>query len=336
MDKFNGAKPLVPTSEVNAIKRALEEIEGRRTGAIKSLRTAWRKFDDALLDGIEWNTITAIGARPGTGKTYFAEQLVDDIIKNNEDQEFRVLKFQFEMTDKASGIRKLSMNIGRTYKELNSTGGYIVDEADMDNCFAYYNYASSIDRINVLNDPCTVDEFCATIDFEISRYSKKDENGKIIPMPLLVVIDHSALFKKSQRDKDKFNMLYNLGEAMTYMKKNYPVSFIVLSQLNRNIEDPNRAKEGEYGNYVLDSDIFGADALLQHCDVLIGINRPAAKKIRYYGPDRFIIPDENTLVFHFLKCRNGDTRISFFRLNRDTMRIEEMDAPPTARSLTTR
>ena len=77
----------------------------------------------------------------------------------------------------------------------------------------------------------------------------------------------------------------------------------------------------------MDSDLFGADALLQHADIVLGINKPAAKKIRYYGPERIQITDPETLVFHFLKCRNGDTRMSFFRLDRDTIRIVEMNTP---------
>jgi replicative DNA helicase len=147
---------------------------------------------------------------------------------------------------------------------------------------------------------------------------------------MLVAIDHSALFKNGKGQKDKFEMLGALGEALTMMKKKYPVAFVVLSQLNRNIDDPKRALDGDYGNYVLDSDIYGSDALLQHADVVMGINKPSIRKIRQYGPDRYIIADEDTLVFHFLKSRNGTTRISFFKLNRDTMRIVEIPTPACA------
>jgi hypothetical protein len=104
--------------------------------------------------------------------------------------------------------------------------------------------------------------------------------------------------------------------------------FICLSQLNRNIDNPDRAVNGKYGNYVLESDIFGSDAMLQHADTLIGINRPAKQKIRYYGPDRYIIEDDRTLVLHFLKARNGDTRMSFFKAQFERMQIAEMDTPP--------
>ena len=114
------------------------------------------------------------------------------------------------------------------------------------------------------------------------------------------------------------------------MKKKYPVAFVVLSQLNRNIDNPERQRDGEYGNYVLDSDIYGSDALLQHADVVMGINKPSIRKIRQYGPERFIINDEDMLVFHFLKSRNGTTRISFFKLDRSTMRIVEIDTPAQA------
>jgi hypothetical protein len=73
---------------------------------------------------------------------------------------------------------------------------------------------------------------------------------------------------------------------------------------------------------------MGADALLQHADILVGINRPGYFKIRYYGPDRYIIDNENIMVMHFLKCRNGDTRMSFFKCEFEKMSLLEIPAPP--------
>jgi replicative DNA helicase len=183
----------------------------------------------------------------------------------------------------------------------------------------------AMDRINVVYDACTIDEMCATIHYHMEKHKK---NGKYTNM--LITIDHSALFRIGKGQKDKFDMLGQLGEALTYMKKHYPVAFLVLSQLNRNIDAPDRSRDGEYGNYVLDSDIYGSDALLQHADVVMGINKPSIRKIRHYGPEKFIIHDEDILVFHFLKSRNGTTRISFFKLDRDTMRIIEIDPPAQA------
>jgi len=336
---FNGARALIPVSERDSLKKAIYKIEARRTGKLKSLKSAWPKFNDAFCDGLEWRTITVIGARPGTGKTLFMEQLVDDIIKFNGDHKFRILKFQFEMLDETNGIRKLSLNTGHNYNSLMSKAEPL-DDVVFNKCIELYKKSAENDIIDVIYDPCTVDVMCATIHHHIEKYCEIiiDSEGKKTKKytNMLVTVDHSALFRVAKNEKDKFTMLYALGEALTYMKKHYPVAFVILSQLNRNIDNPERVRDGEYGNYILDSDLFGADALLQHADVVLGINKPSIRKIRQYGPERFIIEDDETLVFHFLKSRNGLTKISFFKLDRETMKIVEMPPPVQAMNITTK
>ena len=325
---YNGARALKPVSERDALRKALLKMKARRSGELKSLKSSWPKFNDAFCDGLEWRTITVVGARPGTGKTLFMEQLISDIIEENKDHKFRVLKFQFEMLDETNGIRKLSLNTASDYNTLMSKGEPVDKDLYL-RCVQYYEQTESTDVIDVVYDPCTVDEMCATIHYYMEAH--KDEQGNYTNA--LVTIDHSALLKVGKGQRDKFEVLYAIGEALTYMKKHYPVAFLVLSQLNRNIDNPDRSKDGDYGNYVLDSDLFGADALLQHADVVLGINKPAIRKIRFYGPERFIVNDEDLLAFHFLKSRNGTTRLSFFKLDRENMRIVEIETPPQATKL---
>ena len=327
-DLFNGARALKPVSERDALRKALLKMKARRSGELKSLKSSWPKFNDAFCDGLEWRTITVVGARPGTGKTLFMEQLISDIIEENKDHKFRVLKFQFEMLDETNGIRKLSLNTASDYNTLMSKGEPVDKDLYL-RCVQYYEQTENTDVIDVVYDPCTVDEMCATIHYYMEAH--KDEQGNYTNA--LVTIDHSALLKVGKGQRDKFEVLYALGEALTYMKKHYPVAFLVLSQLNRNIDNPDRSKDGDYGNYVLDSDLFGADALLQHADVVLGINKPSIRKIRFYGPERFIVNDEDLLAFHFLKSRNGTTRLSFFKLDRENMRIVEIETPPQATKL---
>jgi len=323
---FNGARALLPISERQALEKAIIKMKSRRQGTLPSLISAWPKFNDAFCDGLEWRTITVVGARPGTGKTLFMEQLISDIIDMNPNENFRILKFQMEMVDETSGIRKFSLQTGADYNTLMSKGGNLIDKSIYEKCLQYYYSTADKDIVNVVYDACTVDEMCATIHYEMERHKKEDGTYT----NLLVGIDHSALFRVAKGQRDKFEMLGALGEALTMMKKKYPVAFIVLSQLNRNIDDPKRQEEGSYGNYVLDSDIYGSDALLQHADIVMGINKPSIRKIRQYGPEKFIIEDPDILVFHFLKSRNGMTRISFFKLDRQVMRIVEIDTPPQA------
>jgi replicative DNA helicase len=321
---FDGARHLLPVSERESLEKGLIKIKARREGKLPALISSWPKFNDAFCDGLEWKTITVIGARPGTGKTLFLDQLVSDIVERNANQVFRVLKFQMEMVDETSAIRKFSLITGSDYNTLMSKDGKLVDKNLFKKCVEYYHETSKNDIINVIYDVCTVKEMCASIHYELERHKKSDGTYN----NMLVTIDHSALFAIDFGQKDKFGMLGALGEALTMMKKKYPVAFIVLSQLNRNIDDPKRQIEGTYGNYILDSDIYGSDALLQHADIVMGINKPSIRKIRKYGPEKFIIDDPDTLVFHFLKSRNGTIRTSFFKLDRQTMKIIEMNTPP--------
>ena len=321
---YNNASPLKAVSERDALKKALYKMKARHNGQLKSLKTAWVNFNNAFCDGLEWRTITVVGARPGTGKTLFMEQLVNDVIKMNPDQSFRVLKFQFEMLDETNGIRKLSMNVGSDYNTLMSKEKP-VDKSIFQKCVQFYESTEKYDVVDVVYDPCTVDEMCATIHAYMEKHKTEDGYTNT-----LVTIDHSALFKIGKGQKDKFEMLNGLGEALTEMKKKFPVAFLVLSQLNRNVETVERAKDGTYGNYILDSDLYGSDALLQHADVVLGINRPFNRRIKFYGPEKYIINDPDLLVFHILKSRNGFMGMNFYRLDSTVMRIVEVDPPPTS------
>lgn len=327
MDNKDKATPKKKwNSQREGFQDSLKYLQGRMHGHIKSLKTPWPKFNDATTDGIEWNTLTVIGGRPASGKTLIAEQIVRESFPLNPGENFRVLQFQFEMLARTSAIREYSSVVGKSYKYLCSADGKLSD-SDLQKC---YDYAKEKVKypIDVVEKPCTIEEFKEIVRDYMLFHATYDSEGNMIMPKVLITIDHSLLFKKASYEKDKHDMLNNLGEALTLLKRQFSLSFIVLSQLNRNIDNPERSEEGKYGNYVLESDLFGADALLQHADTVIGINRPAKQKIRYYGPDRYVIEDDRVIVLHFLKCRNGDTRLSFFRAEFEKMKIVEMITPP--------
>jgi len=305
---------------------SLVYLRGRKDGHIRSLKTPWEKFNDATTDGLEWHSMTVIGGRPGSGKTLIKDQLVRESFKLNPDEKFRVLEFQFEMLARTSAIREFSSVLGKSYKYLCSADGQLSNE-DLATCYEHAKERVKI-PIDIVEEPITVNELKEVIVDYMNTHATRDDEGKVEYTKTIVTLDHSLLLKKAPFEKDKFDTLYNLGEAVTEIKRRYPIAFIILTQLNRGIDNPERNEDGKYGNYILESDIFGSDALLQHADTLIGINRPAKQKIRFYGPDRYIIENDRVLVLHFLKCRNGDNRMSFFKAEFERMRISEMPTPP--------
>lgn len=328
------------SSQKHGYLESLDYLKGRMSGAIRSIKTPWPKFDDALTDGFEWNTMTVIGGRPASGKTLIAEQIIREAFPRNPTETFRVLQFQLEMLARTSAIREYSSVLGKTYKYLCSAESDKFNEADLQACYEHAKTRVQY-PIDIVEEAPTVEEFKQIVhEYMLDHMvdSEPNEDGVHTKeyTKTMITIDHSLLLKKDKfaGEQTRNDMLNNLGEALTSLKRTYPIAFIVLSQLNRNIDHPDRAEDGKYGNYILESDIFGADALLQHADTVVGINRPGKQKIRFYGPDRFIIEDDRVLVLHFLKCRNGNTRLSFFKAEFERMRIVEAETPPTQRLAT--
>ena len=299
--------------QYKSFTEALQYMLKRQTGEEKSIYTPWTKFNDATTDGLEWNTLTVIGGRPGSGKTLIKDQIIRESFVLNPEEDFRVLEFQFEMVGRTSAIREFSSITGKTYKELCSAGSKL--KSDVINACHQYAKKRVKYPVDIISTPMTE---------QVDQYMNHHKGKKTI-----ITLDHTILVKRAPYQNNRLDMLFELGEFFTQCKRDYPCLFIALSQLNRNIDNPDRAIDGKYGNYILESDIFGSDAMLQHADTLIGINRPAKQKIRYYGPDRYVIADDKTLVLHFLKARNGDARMSFFKAKFEKMQIEEMATPET-------
>ena len=299
-----------------AFSEALKYMNARSKGEEKSIYTPWPKFNDAATDGLEWNTLTVIGGRPGSGKTLIKDQIIRESFALNPNDGFRVLEFQFEMVGRTSAIREFSSMTGKTYKELCSAGSILQPDV-LNKCLMYAKERVK-NPVDIISTPLTVNQMREQIDMYMNLHKGKKT---------IVTLDHTMLVKRAPYQNNTLDMMFELGEFFTQCKRDYPILFIALSQLNRNIDSPDRAIDGKYGNYILESDIFGSDAMLQHADMLIGINRPAKQKIRFYGPDRYIIEDDKTLVLHFLKARNGDARMSFFKAKFEQMKIEEMLTP---------
>ena len=292
---------------------AIQYIVDRRDGKIKSIKTPWSSFNDAGTGGLEWNNIITISGVPGSGKTLILNQITRNAHKLNPTEDFAVLDFQFEMTIKATGIREFSSVVGKTYKELLSVDSK-VSQDDLDKIWGHTKRSLGAD-IYQIETPLTVDQMESVIKQFIAEVKK----------PTIVTLDHSILIKQGSGEKDKFESLYALGEKLTKLKKELPVMFIILTQMNRSIEDQVRKAPGTIGNYPTRADIFGGESLMQHSDIVIAINRPGIW-MEVYGPEQFEVSDR-ILALHFLKTRNGDNMLCFFEAEFEHMNIREIPTP---------
>lgn len=301
-------------------KSEMNNIAKRKSGEVKSLITPWKCFNNALLNGIPWGYIMTVAGMSGSGKTLFVNQLETELFNLNPDEKFHILALNYEMTAERLVGRKLSTYLQKSTKQLYSADienpSKNINDNDIEKAHKY------IEKLSEL--PIWYQDLAETligIKRTIVDHFKdevKDDEG------VLVTIDHSLLIR-GQTSETANQTLYALGEMLSHLKKCYKVSFIIISQLNRNIESEERrtmAPNKTLLHFPIKSDITQADALFQHSDMVLVIHMPSKLNLPYYGPEKWATTNVD-IYFHFLKARDGDEFISKMIAQYNTMQIKE-------------
>lgn len=307
----------------DVMEEGIHYIHSRATGSIKSLKTQWSQFNSIGLNGIEWQSLYVIAARPGVGKTLIAASLTRELQRLNSEQEFAVLHFQFEMLGRNMALRELSsannMNI-RFLQSANDPGMPPLTGSDFNQL---KDYASKQKARNeyIVDKALTVSELGNAVRTFYKTYK----------IPFVVTLDHTLLVKQSGSESNRQVTLQNLATLLTELKNELPVTFLILTQLNREIDDAERQKPGLLSNYPTEADVYGSDFLLQCADVMIAYNRPAKYNLQLYGPLKYIIKptDKYLLAMHILKNRFGEVGIQWYRADYAKMLVVETDVPDT-------
>jgi len=306
----------------DVLKEGLEYIEYRMLGKIKSFKTPWLGINHAGVGGLEWGSMLTIGARPGAGKTLIVSQILRESHNINPTQDFNILEFQFEMGAKQSAARAFAAFTAQDYNLVLSTDKQL-DRFIYDKMQAYqkeceYLESKGIIRVQV-NTPLSKNHIKEAI-----MHYYNELGGK----PMIVTIDHSWLIKKDFDEKEKIVTLYNTVEMLMGLKNMIPIIVIMITQLNRSMEDPSRRVAGSIGNYPTSSDIFGGDALMQGSDMVIAMSRPSTLNIPLYGNKGYMVSPDDIFI-HLLKVRNGsdDKNILFMKAQFNKQQMIEVSEP---------
>ena len=259
-----------------------------------------------LGEGIEFGTTLVVGSRSGGGKTTLKDQLVKDAINRNlNNKPISVLDFSYEMPGRDLAIRAFISATQSSKKHLIVRNKALSNshEKAIDETIEMYRNA----RIKVIDEPTDI------YNMERLMYIYMEDEKKEVKDPLfLFTVDHSILTRNLPGDST-FDTLHKLGELATKVRKQGNVIFIILSQLNRSIEEPIRSKPGTAANYPNSADLYGADALLQHADMLILIDNPAMRDLLTYGPLKIELTEpihRYYSMFHIVKDRrNGQAKL---------------------------
>lgn len=281
--------PIRPISVV--ANEALNYIKARKEHNVISLATRWKKLNRCCMGGIEPNTVYTIAGISGSGKSSVANLIQTDLIDLNPNMDIVVLTFSLEMVGFRQIGRTLSNKLRRTTSDLYSSQ----QDLDDDTYQKVINVSNQLKNypIYFVDNPGSPEQVRQTI---LSFYDKyvKDQNKYFV-----IIYDHTLLTK---RVGTTIETMSELQEVFIQIKKLPLTSIIQLSQMNRNIESPERINNS-LAHYPMRSDLSSSDSIFQASDYVLVIHRPEILNIHEYGPDH--LPTKNKVYIHILKNRDA-------------------------------
>ena len=270
---------------------ALNYIKARKEHNVISLATRWKKLNRCCMGGIEPNTVYTIAGISGSGKSSVANLIQTDLIDLNPNMDIVVLTFSLEMVGFRQIGRTLSNKLRRTTSDLYSSQ----QDLDDDTYQKVINVSNQLKKypIYFVDNPGSPEQVRQTI---LSFYDKyvKEQNKYFV-----IIYDHTLLTK---RVGTTIETMSELQEVFIQIKKLPLTSIIQLSQMNRNIESPERINN-PLAHYPMRSDLSSSDSIFQASDYVLVIHRPEILNIHEYGPDH--LPTKNKVYIHILKNRDA-------------------------------
>ena len=288
-----------------AISASLHQVESGIKGERRVYPTKWARLNRNLLGGLQPGKMYVIAGRPGVGKSAFSNQLIFDLLDTNRDKKLLVLYWSFEMPGYQQILRAGSKGSGKEISELLSVEQKLEQDA--------YD-AFKLEVLKYANYPIYFNSIPR--DMEFVKNANIDVTNKNPDHTIVNVFDHSRLIL-SEREQE-LQKLNDVSKGCMWLQAKMGCINILLSQLNRNIEQEHRAK-AQYQPLL--TDLFGGDSIGQDAHVVMMLQRPHD----LYGiTDLYCGEDPvKLLAIHIEKNRDGLLGMIPYEAEMSTFTINE-------------
>ena len=291
----------------HSVDKSINEVRTGMYGNRSVFPTKWGRLNRNLMGGLQHGKMYVIAGRPGVGKSAFSNQLIFDVLDNNTNKQLIVLYWSFEMPGYQQILRAGSKDTKMQTFELLS----VEHRLSQDKFDKYTAEVQKYKRYPIFF--CSVPQ-----DMEKIEKTNYTVFSKYPQATVINLIDHSRLVR-SKADTELLK-LNELSKTCMLIQSRMPAITILLSQLNRNIEQEFRAKQ-QYQPLL--TDLFGGDSIGQDAHVVMMLQRP----YDLYGiTDKYCGEDPvGLMAVHIEKNRDGllgmipfETDLSTFTINERT------------------
>lgn len=245
---------------------ALETIVQYQDGLLLPIVTYDDDLNNNLMGGIYPQTVMTIAASSGHGKTHYLQHEVEEAMfdktLNPQCDDYVLLRCNFEMSVTKLMLRVISKNLNKSIERVlheKFTEGEWQKMATLAE-------KESNPNIYYLEDTSSPEVWYELVlEFILHHKEKKH---------ILITIDHMALISGAAKN----TAISLLIAAINKLKKHKNVSFVLVSQLNNNIEK----RENPMFQQPLPSDLFWSSEILQLSDLVLILNNPYKRRINKY------------------------------------------------------
>ena len=284
---------------------SLNEVKTAMLGKRKVYPTKWPSLNKNLLGGLQPGKMYVIAGRPGVGKSSFSNQLIFDTLDNNQISNLIVLYWSFEMPGYQQILRAGAKSSNKEVSQLLSVEQKLTDTE-------YNKYRDEVIKYN--DYPMYFNNIPRNMEF--IKESNIDITNKYPDRTIINVFAQSRLIL-SGKDQE-LQKLNEVSKGCVWLQAKIGCINILLSQLNRNIEQEYRAK-AQYQPLL--TDLFGGDSIGQDAHVVMMLQRPHD----LYGiTDKYCGHDPiSLLAIHIEKNRDGLLGMIPYEAEMSTFTINE-------------
>jgi len=288
-----------------SVSASLSEVRTGMFGKRRIYPTKWERLNRNFLGGLQPGKMYVIAGRPGVGKSAFSNQMIFDLLDSNEEKEILVLYWSFEMPGYQQILRAGAKGSKKEVSELLSVEQKLTSveyEKYRDEVIKYNNYPMYFNNV--------------PRDMEFIKDSNIEITNRHPDATIINVFDHSRLIL-SGKDQE-LQKLNEVSKGCMWLQAKMGSINILLSQLNRNIEQEHRAK-AQYQPLL--TDLFGGDSIGQDAHVVMMLQRPND----LYGiTDKYCGEDpKGLLALHVEKNRDGLLGMIPYEAEMSTFTINE-------------